>query len=110
MMSKTNIIVIIVAICLIIICLFVINKKPDNNNENSTSQVMETNEMVVNRVINESGDDEYIVYDKKTGAEKTRVDEEYQLKIYELDPDYEELPVNENRNEENIEEIQEYVN
>ncbi len=92
-MSKTNLIVIVLAVILIIVGIFIINNKPSLNKENKTDPIIESNEITVNRTVNENGEQEYVIYDKKTGAEKARVSDEHQLKIYELDPDYEELPV-----------------
>lgn len=93
-MSNTNKLVIIVAIILIIVCLIAgnnRNQEVDIINEESGQQVKE---VAYNTVINEeTGKEEYVVYDKDTGREITRVQEEYQLEIYKVDPNYEELPV-----------------
>ncbi|MBO5397850.1 MAG: hypothetical protein J6A36_02820 [Clostridia bacterium] len=92
-MSKTNKLVIVIAVILIIVCLVA-----GNINKNAKENVAESNEkdreITYNTVTNElTGTEEYIVYDKDTGKEITRVDEEHQLKIYEIDPNYEEIPV-----------------
>ena len=99
-MSNSNKLIIVVAIILIIICLVAgnINK---NTKENVAGNDEKDREITYNTVTNElTGAEEYIVYDKDTGKEITRVDEEHQLKIYEIDPDYEELQVD-NRDSEN---------
>ena len=93
-MSSTNKLIIVIAIILIIVCLFVgnnKNKELDIINQDGKQQVKEIR---YNTVINEeTGEEEYVVYDKETGKEITRVKEEYQLEIYKMDPNYEELPV-----------------
>ena len=97
-MSNSNKLVIIVAVILIIVCLVAgnINK---NAKENVVGNDEKDREITYNTVTNElTGTEEYIVYDKDTGKEITRVDEEYQLKIYEIDPDYEEIPVEDEEN------------
>lgn len=93
-MSRNNIIVIAVAIVLIIICIFIGAIRNNNESQSNIDGKQEFKEISYNTVTNEvTGEDEYVVYDKESGVEKARVSEEYQLKIYELDPDYEELPV-----------------
>ena len=97
-MSKTNKLVIVIAVILIIVCLVA-----GNINKNAKENVAESNEkdreITYNTVTNElTGEDEYIVYDKDTGKEITRVEEEHQLKIYEIDSNYEELPVEDEEN------------
>ena len=93
-MSNTNKLVILIAIILIIVCLIAGNNKnqeADIINQESGQQVKE---VTYNTVTNETtGEEEYVVYDKDTGREITRVQDEHQLKIYEIDPNYEELPV-----------------
>ena len=93
-MSNTNKLVIVIAIILIIVCLIAgknKNQEMDIINQESGQQVKE---IAYNTVINEeTGKEEYVVYDKDTGREITRVQEEYQLEIYKVDPNYEELPV-----------------
>lgn len=93
-MSSINKLIIVIAIILIIVCLFVgnnKNKEIDIINQDDKQQVKE---ITYNTVINEeTGEEEYVVYDKDTGREITRVKEEYQLEIYKMDPNYEELPV-----------------
>ncbi len=104
-MSRNNIIVIAVAIILIVLCIFIGAGKNNNETKINIDGKEVFKEVSYNTVTNEvTGANEYIVYDKETGAEKTRVTEECQLKIYELDPDYEELPVekSEEDEEENI--------
>lgn len=101
-MSNTNKLVIVVAIILIIVCLVA-----GNINKNAKENLAESNEkdreIAYNTVTNElTGTEEYVVYDKDTGKEITRVDEEHQLKIYELDPNYEEIPVEDKDNMNNI--------
>ncbi len=93
-MSRNNIIVVAVAIVLIIICIVIGARKNNSEIESNVDSKQEFKDVSYNKVTNETtGEDEYIVYDKETGVEKTRVENEYQLKIYELDPNYEELPV-----------------
>lgn len=93
-MSNTNKLVIVVAIILIVVCLIVgsnKNQEVDIINQESGQTVKE---VTYNTVTNETtGEEEYVVYDKDTGREITRVQDEHQLKIYEIDPNYEELPV-----------------
>lgn len=93
-MSNTNKLVVIIAIILIIVCVIVGNNKTqelDNIINDSANKI--TKEVAYNTVKNEiTGSEEYVVYDKQSGEEITRV-EEYQLKIYEINPNYEELPV-----------------
>ena len=93
-MSSTNKLVIVVAIILIVVCLIVgsnKNQEVDIINQESGQTVKE---VTYNTVTNETtGEEEYVVYDKDTGREITRVQDEHQLKIYEIDPNYEELPV-----------------
>lgn len=92
-MSNSNKLIIVVAIILIIVCL-VAGNISKSAKENVAGNDKKDREITYNTVTNElTGEDEYIVYDKDTGKEITRVDEEYQLKIYEIDPDYEEIPV-----------------
>ena len=101
-MSNSNKLVIVVAIILIIVCLVAgnINK---NAKENVVGNDEKDREITYNTVTNElTGTEEYIVYDKDTGKEITKVNEEYQLKIYEIDPNYEELPVENIEENENI--------
>lgn len=102
-MTNTNKLVIVIAIILIIVCLIIgnINK---NTDENSIDTGEETRKVTYNTVTNEViGRKEYVVYDKNTGKEITRVLEEHQLKIYETNPYYEELPVDSSKIENVIE-------
>lgn len=93
-MSSTNKLIIVIAIILIIVCLFVGNSKNKEVDIINQESQQEVKEITYNTVINEeTGEEEYVVYNKETGEEITRVREEHQLKIYELDPNYEELPV-----------------
>ena len=93
-MSSTNKLVIVIAIILIIVCLIAgknKNQEVDIINQENGQQVKE---VTYNTVTNETtGEEEYVVYDKDTGREITRVQDEHQLKIYEINPNYEELPV-----------------
>lgn len=94
-MSNTNKLVILIAIILIIVCVVAGGKTANKETGIIDSQKEQsTKEITYNTVKNEiTGLDEYVVYDKETGEEITRVEEEHQLKIYEIDPNYEELPV-----------------
>ena len=94
-MSNTNKLVILVAIILIIICIFAGDKTKNEKINISSEQGSQTiKEITYNMVTNEiTGEEEYVVYDKETGREITRVQDEHQLKIYEIDPNYEENPV-----------------
>ena len=88
-MDKKKLLIIIVI--LVVIVAIVIKFKGSKSKETSNNEVK--NSVTVKTVKNEvTGEDEYVVYDK-SGQEKTRVKDEYQLKIYEIDPDYEELEV-----------------
>ena len=87
-MNKKYIIIIILVLCIVQIIVF-INKNVKIKENNDGDTIRKIN---VNAITNEStGLDEHIIYDKKTGKEITRVDEEYQIKIYELDPNFEEI-------------------
>ena len=93
-MSSTNKLIIVIAIILIIVCLFVGNSKNKEVDIINQESQQEVKEITYNTVINEeTGEEEYVVYDKDTGKEITRVQDEHQLKIYEINPNYEELPV-----------------
>ena len=93
-MSSTNKLVIVVAIILIIVCLIAGNNKNQETDIINQGSGQQVKEVVYNTVTNETtGEEEYVVYDKDTGREITRVQDEHQLKIYEIDPNYEELPV-----------------
>ena len=93
-MSNTNKLVIVVAIVLIIVCVVVGNNKKQESDIITQETEQQVKEIAYNTVINEeTGEEEYVVYDKDTGKEITRVKEEYQLEIYKVDPNYEELPV-----------------
>jgi FtsZ-interacting cell division protein ZipA len=88
--KKTKIIIIVVAV--VIIVALIINgvnnsKKSDENANTNTSNTNITYEQD-----NETG--EYIIYNKETGEEITRVTDEAEIKIYEDNPDYDpKLPV-----------------
>ena len=95
-MSNTNKLVILIALILIVVCLVAQNK--NNSEQNIISSEEQIREVAYNEVTNEvTGEKEYVVYDKDTGEEITRVEEEYQLEIYKVDTNYEELPVFDNQ-------------
>lgn len=97
-MSNTNKLVILIALILIVVCLVAQNK--NNSEQNIISSEEQIREVSYNEVTNEvTGEKEYVVYDKDTGEEITRVEEEYQLEIYKVDPNYEELPVFDNQDD-----------
>lgn len=94
-MSDTNKLVIVIAIILIVICLVVGNSKNINEEINLSNENTEI-ESEYKEVIDEAtGEKKYVVYDKNTGKEIVTLneDQEYLLPIYEVDPTYEELPV-----------------
>ena len=85
-MTKKQLIIVgsSIAIIILILIIVLVNKKktPVENVVEETSGV----EIV-------ESDNGYIVYNKKTGREITKVseDEKYKLRIYELDPNYQEI-------------------
>lgn len=104
-MSNTNKLVIVIALILIVVCLVVGNRK---NNDVGTNLSTENTiiESAYNEVIDEvTGEKSYVVYDKNTGEEIVTLDEDqsHLLPIYQMDPTYEELPVD--SQEEQIEEM-----
>lgn len=83
--------VIVILILIIIVCVFYGKKSNDNEINNN---IEEGNKTYYNIVINEeTGENEYIIYNSVTNEEIVRVseDEKYKLDIYETDPDFEEI-------------------
>jgi FtsZ-interacting cell division protein ZipA len=80
--NKRDIIVAIIAIVLVIIIIIVvINKKDKGTSEQTTEYTNITYEL-------DNNTNEYVIYDKETGAEITRVDEEGAVKTFEENPDF----------------------
>ena len=80
---------------LIVICLVVGNRK-NSNAEIDLSNGNTEIESAYNEIIDEvTGEKKYVVYNKNTGEEIVTLneDQEHLLPIYEMDPTYEELPV-----------------
>lgn len=87
-MNKKVFLIIIVFILLFFIW-FMKSRKEDN-----IIQTEKYNEIYYETITND-GKNEYVIYNSKTGLEITRIseDEKYKIDIYETDPDYEEIPV-----------------
>jgi FtsZ-interacting cell division protein ZipA len=82
--EKRDIIVAIIAIVLVIVIIsVVINKK--NKDKGTSEQTSEDTNITYELDENTA---EYVIYDKETGTEITRVDEEGAVKTFEENPDF----------------------
>lgn len=63
-------------------------------NEENIIETEKYNEIYYETITND-GKNEYVIYNSKTGLEITRIseDEKYKIDIYETDPEFEEIPV-----------------
>jgi FtsZ-interacting cell division protein ZipA len=82
--KKTKIIIIVVAV--VVIIALIINKVNKSKTTNETTSTANTTTSVTYEQDEETG--EYIIYNKETGEEITRVTDEAEIKIYEDNPDY----------------------
>lgn len=83
-------------ITLVVLIIFFINIKNDKELNDIANNSKVNVGIISNTVYNEKdGKNEIHVYNKETGRKITVLDEseEYKLKIYEMDPDYEEFEV-----------------
>lgn len=87
-MNKKIFLIIIVFVLLVFIWFM------KSKDEEDIIQNEKYNEIYYETITND-GKNEYVIYNSKTGLEITRIseDEKYKIDIYETDPEFEEIPV-----------------